>query len=376
MSEPDPRIVEAKALPIGEIADRLGLTLKPAGRERVGPCPTCGGTDRFAINLDLNLYNCRSCGGGDVIRLVEMVENLDFLPAVTWMVGEKPADPAEAARRRRRAAEADRKREARAAKERAKSIKLAREIWREGEPVEGSPVRDYLSYRAIEAAWVPDLPTVLRYHPALRYTVQKDGVWQVIHQGPAMLAAVTDQAGHIIGVHRTWIDLANPGGKASIAFEGKDQPAKKMLGSKKGGAIRLARPREKTAVLVVGEGIETTLSALVSDAFPQAAFWCAVDLGNMAGRRLPTRNPKTGKTSTRYSETPDLEDQDAFVPPPWIKRLIFIQDGDSAPRETRAKLISGLMRAHHHVPGLTIQIAHAGDGVDLNDVLKDGEQNE
>ena len=46
-----------------------------------------------------------------------------------------------------------------------------------------------------------------------------------------------------------------------------------------------------------------------------------------------------------------------------------MQDGDSEPRLTRAKLVAGLRRAMLLRPGLKAQIVHAGAGVDLNDVL-------
>ena len=115
----------------------------------------------------------------------------------------------------------------------------------------------------------------------------------------------------------------------------------------------------------MGEGIETTLTAFVawSDLLgPSVAYWAGVDLGNMAGRqrRVP------GK---RHSGLPDMSDRDAFVPPSWVKRLIYVQDGDSDYKPTRAKLESGLRRAMAHHQNLRGQIVMAGDGVDLNDVL-------
>jgi hypothetical protein len=85
----------------------------------------------------------------------------------------------------------------------------------------------------------------------------------------------------------------------------------------------------------------------------------------MAGRRVLRGE------GMKYRGIPDLDDDDAFFAPPWISRLIFIQDGDSEPRLTRAKLMSGLRRSKHYNPTLRIQIAHAGDGMDLNDVLMD-----
>src|SRR5262252_5428153 len=81
---------------------RRGIQLKRQGVERVGPCPRCGGTDRFAINTIKNVFNCRGCAhGGDVIELVEWLDNCQFHEAVETLTHEpKPngaAGPAQSA---------------------------------------------------------------------------------------------------------------------------------------------------------------------------------------------------------------------------------------------------------------------------------------
>jgi hypothetical protein len=47
-------------------------------------------------------------------------------------------------------------------------------------------------------------------------------------------------------------------------------------------------------------------------------------------------------------------------------------DGDSEPRDTRAKLLAGARRAMLRRPGLRAQIAPCPQGKDLNDVLLEG----
>jgi hypothetical protein len=81
----------AKAAPIeGEIV-RRGIELKRVGAERIGPCPRCGGHDRFAINVNEQVFNCRGCDvGGDVIRLVEHLDGVDFITACTTLTNEPP----------------------------------------------------------------------------------------------------------------------------------------------------------------------------------------------------------------------------------------------------------------------------------------------
>jgi hypothetical protein len=55
-----------------EVARR---SIKLHGRiDRCGPCPRCGGTDRFSINIAKQVFNCRGSGGGDVLALVRHLE--------------------------------------------------------------------------------------------------------------------------------------------------------------------------------------------------------------------------------------------------------------------------------------------------------------
>ena len=96
----DPRLTEARAIPIDEVADRLAIAgLKRAGREMIGPCPACGGKDRFGINTQKGVYNCRHCGAGDGLKLVQLVLGCDFKAALAWLMDDVSIDPAEAARR-------------------------------------------------------------------------------------------------------------------------------------------------------------------------------------------------------------------------------------------------------------------------------------
>ncbi len=367
MQADDPRLAEAKARPIEEIVHLLGISgLKRTGHELVGPCPQCGGTDRFGVNLRKGVFQCRICGiAGDGIKLVQIDRGLDFKAALTWLCGEIDGI-SDAERRQREARARDLKREAdaKAAEFRRKSIAAARAIWKQGLPPEATPVAAYLARRAIDFAPLGGIPKVIRFHPALGYTVDEGhNQRRLIHRGPAMLCAVQGPDGRFSAVHRTWLDLSQPKGKAVITDpkDGKVKESKKVLGSKKGGAIRLTHTR-LSDVLIMGEGVETTSSAWVAEPDSTAMYWAGVDLGNMAGRqeRVP---------GTRNSGLPDLDDAEAFLPPMGVTRLVYVQDGDSEPKSTRAKLEAGLRRAMVARPGLRGQIAPAPDGKDLNDVL-------
>ncbi|PQV52879.1 CHC2-type zinc finger protein [Defluviimonas denitrificans] len=365
----DYRLADAKAKPIKDVSDLLGISgLKRAGREWTGPCPGigCGGRDRFSLNAAKNLFNCRICGAkGDQVHLVMFVRGVEFKAALDWLCGPKaeltPAERAEMDRR----AEENRARQARdAAKYRADAIAAAREIWLASVPAEDTPVRDYLALRGIPRERYPALPNCLRFHPACRYMVKGQTGWREVHCGPAMIASIQAADGKGTAVHRTWIDLSQPKGKALITdpLTGEVLKSKKTLGAKKGGAIRLSGPWARSETMVMGEGIETTLSALAAGVPAGAVYWCGIDLGNISGARIMGQGKK-------YAGIPDMTDAEAFVPPEWVRDLILIQDGDSEPKSTHAKLLSGARRAMARRPGLSARIVPVPEGQDLNDVL-------
>jgi putative DNA primase/helicase len=82
-------IARAGALPIEGEIERRGIKLR--GRvEREGPCPVCGGTDRFAINIRKQQWNCRGCRvGGGIIGLVQHLDGVGFRQAIETLTGER-----------------------------------------------------------------------------------------------------------------------------------------------------------------------------------------------------------------------------------------------------------------------------------------------
>ncbi|WP_299686711.1 hypothetical protein [uncultured Tateyamaria sp.] len=373
----DIRLDEAKAIPVRDVVDRVGVVgLRQMSGELIGPCPLCGGRDRFGVNLRSHKFQCRKCDvrGGDGIALVMQVLGYDFKAALTFLCGDAPAviDPEEIARREAKAEQTKRQQEQAQARYRQNAIRDALSIWQRSRPGAQGVVRSYLTARGFAPDLLRHLPNDLRFiwdHP---YVKKIDGALVTAHRGPCMIAAIRQPNGDISAVHQTWVDTSPPHGKARIQHEGAALPSKMVRGSKKGGAIRLYTPK-RFRTLVIGEGIETTLTALVGWGdvlgLDQTAFWAGVDLGNMSGRM-------TKLEGTRFSGVPDMTDTDAFRPPPWITREIYVQDGDSHAKATRAKLECGLRRAMATVPGLRAQIVHAGDGVDLNDVLTAGAQDD
>lgn len=363
----DGRKDKAKAIPILEVAQRLRIGgLRRAGVERVGPCPVCGGSDRFSINPARGVWHCRGNNGGcdlggDALALAQHVLGCDFQGVLDFLVDKADVapDPAELARRKAAAEAAEDERREYEERARARAIRDAREIWHAAAPGAGTLAEQYLAARGIvfPRSWPPSL-RFLPDHPAMK---SDGGRFVELHRGPCMVAGVQDAAGKVTAVHQTWLDPDRLGKKARISMpDGSAAPSKMVRGSKKGGAIRLS-PLGTSGVMIMGEGIETTATAISAGVMPAATFWAGIDLGNMAGRQVKLE----GK---RHSGLPDMEDERAWVPPSGIARLYFIQDGDSDPRATRAKLLSGIRRAARLRPGLQGFIVPAAAGKDLNDM--------
>src|SRR5579871_4320841 len=99
--------------PIEGIAAGYTL-LRRSGKSLLGACPMCGGkqkSGRFEIFVDQQTWGCYAgCGGGDVISLIQKVENVDFSTAIERLGGRLPVD---AKRAEQLAAEHDKKRLAR-----------------------------------------------------------------------------------------------------------------------------------------------------------------------------------------------------------------------------------------------------------------------
>jgi hypothetical protein len=138
-----------------------------------------------------------------------------------------------------------------------------------------------------------------------------------------MIALITGFDDRPMAIHRTY--LARDGrGKAPVS------PSKMMLGPCRGGAVRLAMPDD---VLMIGEGIETCLAAMIATGH---AAWAALSTSGLRTLELP----------------------------PDIRNLIILADGDEAGEE--AALHAGLRWKGE---GRRVRIARPPSGFDFNDVL-------
>jgi putative DNA primase/helicase len=147
------------------------------------------------------------------------------------------------------------------AEERARMVKLALQIWREGVPIAGTPAELYLHARGVIE---PTSFNDLAFHPRVKH---RSG-----HVGPALLGRWTDaRDGAFRGTHRIWITTA--GHKADAS------PNKMALGSTRGACIRLVPDADVTTGLGIGEGIETC--AVIMTRAGWRPIWACGDAGHV-----------------------------------------------------------------------------------------------
>ncbi len=180
-------------------------------------------------------------------------------------------------------------------------------------PLVGTLAETYLKSRRLEDPKCPDL----------RFT---DNVtdWKAGVGRPAMIGIPRLANGEPTGgIHRTYLAY-DGGGKANI-----DQK-KKMLGLCRGGAVQLAAPGE---VLMVGEGIETCLSAMQATGNPA---WAALSTSGLRALNLPDG----------------------------VRDVIVLADGDDAGEAASRDCARRWKRE-----GRRVRIARPPCGCDFNDML-------
>jgi Toprim domain/CHC2 zinc finger len=217
----------AKAMRIEDEVARRGIKLIPArGPERYGPCPRCGGRDRFSINVQKQLWNCRGCAkGGDVVDLVQHLDGVDFRAAVVALGGDerKPIAPVKPTAHHE--TESDQEKTERALR-----------IWDEASEVNGTLAEEYLKRRGLE---LPADDEALRYYSPCPFGAGKY---------PCLIALFRDiVTNEPRAIHRIAL------GPEGILI------AKRMLGRVGGCAVKIDDDVEQG--LVIGEGIETCLAA-------------------------------------------------------------------------------------------------------------------
>ena len=209
------------------------------GRMVRTPCPACSNTRRkkrdrcFAVTLkepDFAIYNCLHCGDHGYVH------------------PDRPShqviDLAEQRRRRIKTERHDRE-------DKQKRTAAALEIWGDSWPFSPSPACDYLRITRRLGDYLDQftrLDEVLRYHPDCPFGNERL---------PCMIALIrniiTDEPQ---AIHRTSLRIG-----ATVPPGTVERVDRKSLGPTKNGAIKLSPNDEVLTGLMIGEGIETTLSA-------------------------------------------------------------------------------------------------------------------
>ena len=226
-------VARAREIQIKDVLDRRGHQLRRKRRALVGPCPKCGGDDRFVVTPAKRLWFCRNCGrGGSIIDLIMHLDGCDLIEAVTKLTNWKPSarEGAEKSAREPQASNRDRDQEYQAFQ-----LQLAEHIWRAAKPLTPE-VLGYFACRGIDINRVPDHGG-LRFH---RRCLFDDALV------PCIVGRYTDAVtGEPRGIWRRPLDGRKP----------------KTLGPMAGCVIRLWDDAEITTGLVLGEGVETTFAA-------------------------------------------------------------------------------------------------------------------
>ncbi|NKI61792.1 hypothetical protein HCG46_26190 [Labrenzia sp. PO1] len=271
--------LRANKVSLLDAAKKSGATLKKAGGgEYVGPCPGCGGTDRFAVNTSKNKWVCRGAGGGgDAIGLVMHCAGLTFPQACQELTGEAPPSGgteytpeqrAAWAKRQAEAEERDQKRQDDEAQDELARLKVAKQLWGEAQLIEGSVAEDYLRSRV--KGLEGKLPDVLRFHPKC---FLGPGQYH-----PALVALVQGAEGNQLGAWRIYLDA-----QGNNLRDAEGNKIKKGLGPCGGGAVRLHPPKDGRFIAVC-EGIETAFGVHLLSGLP---VWACRTANGLSGLELP-----------------------------------------------------------------------------------------
>ncbi len=209
-----------------EILPRLGIDPKFL-RNRHGPCPLCGGKDRYRWDDKdgRGTYYCNQCGAGEGLLLVRKLNSWNYATAcreVDLIIGTEPTVPAP-------------KRPDPSAARLAKCKQIL------SEATSPEVVQNYLRSRGLSV-----VPAILRGHPALPYC--EDG--RFLGRFPAILAPVVAADGSLSSVHRTYA--------ADVPRRKKLMP---VINTISGATVRLF---EVVDTLGVAEGIETAITMVAS----------------------------------------------------------------------------------------------------------------
>lgn len=228
--------------PLSGVASAAGVKLQRAGREWKACCPFH--PDRspsFTIYADDRRAHCFGCGwSGDVLDFVQQACRVKLLGAIEMLDS---------------GALRELEQQRAPAKPKTDMRPVAQRIVNGSAPILGTPAEAYLRWRGITM----DLPHTLRFARLAPPKINGNGLLAANGPGPlpALIAIVTDPAGALIGLQRTY--LTEDGRKAATVPTATDPKpkVKYSLGNVIGGSIQLGPP---AASMLVTEGLEDGLT--------------------------------------------------------------------------------------------------------------------
>ena len=302
------------------VLEQLGVAGSFLRVRKAGPCPACGGHDRYTFDNRKGRgdFICRQCGAGDGFALLERVHGWAFSEArrrvidvaglgasspspIATPAGAIPIEP-----------------------EIARPTARIRDLARSSCPV--ADCADAINYLDSRGLWPLPPQCSLRAHAGAEYFEEA----RRIGRYPALLASVRDIDGASVSMHVTYLSEGN---------KLEDHTPRKLLGpltGRTGCAVRLVPLEGDT--LGIAEGIETALSAIRLHEVPT---WAAMSAPVLA----------------------------KFEPPDTVRRLIVFADRDIAGLEATARLFE-------HLQGrVTVEMRlPSAPATDFNEALIFGEK--
>ncbi len=205
-------LAQARAVSVLEIAEEHGAKLKKSGRDRVGPCPVCGGVDQLRESWpSKNVWHCRGCGKAATPSTSKCISAACSFPdAVETLIGQSQSTTTSKRAPREPTPE---ELAAKAAERRRQQFieATAAQIIAGIVPVRGTLAERYLSGpRRIDVEKLGDMPRGRRrnrlVHPAVY--LKEPGHPLHGHFLPAIVAILTDPvtAAPTGGIARTYLD--------------------------------------------------------------------------------------------------------------------------------------------------------------------------